>query len=116
MPSEYARNQKVFFIEWNSDISSSTYEEFVSSFAELTTSPQGVEPRYHLRGLELWTWGVAGQFPKLISTHETLEEAEDALFETYEIDRDRCHNKDSRCWDKEEDAIAALEEILNDDE
>jgi hypothetical protein len=105
-------NRTVYFINQDGEIESDNYRVFVSSFAETTTTPMGVGKKFHLRDLELWTWGVAGNNPRLVLTSETQEEADSALFETFEQDRDSHSDRDTRCWDTEAEAKAALAEIL----
>ena len=31
-----------------------------------TTTPHGIGPRLHLRGNEVWTWGVGGNNPRML--------------------------------------------------
>lgn len=76
----------VYFIDQNGEIKSAARNELIERFAETTTSPRGVEAKIHVRDNELWTWGHQGSFPKLISTHETEDEALDAQWDTFEYD------------------------------
>lgn len=61
-----------------------------TGFIEETTTPQGVAPRYHTRGNELWTWGHAGNFPKIVRSFETEGLAEQALEDTFLSDFWNC--------------------------
>ena len=82
----------IYVINDNGQIEETTIRAYEKIFVETTTSPHGVEPKYHLRGTEVWTWGVNGNFPKLISKHETESEAEAALDEIRLIEFYECQN------------------------
>jgi hypothetical protein len=74
----------VYFIE-DGQVKSDTIRSF-DGYIDVTTTPHGVAPRNHVRGNELWTWGHAGNFPKMISRHETEAEAQAALEEGFVYD------------------------------
>jgi len=84
---EEAKNEKIFVIE-NGEIVETNLFDFVMISAEMTTSPRGAENKLHVREVEteerteyqVWTWGFRGQYPKLIETFTSLEEAENDIF------------------------------------
>lgn len=78
----------VFVIE-NDEIIEAPIRSF-SGFIDETTTPRGVAARMHVRGTELWTWGHAGNFPKLVEAFETEEEARRALETTFVWDFWNC--------------------------
>lgn len=78
----------VFVIE-NGQIIEAPISAF-SGFIDETTTPRGVASRFHVRGAELWTWGHAGNFPKLVSVHDTEADAIEALEETFVYDFWNC--------------------------
>lgn len=110
-----AKETKIFIIE-DERIRTTNLYDFVMISAEETTSPRGVENKLHIRekeqqcscyntdndtyddncpkcymGIEtvyeVWTWGIRGQFPKLIETFDTEPQAEDFIFDrTYQFD------------------------------
>lgn len=55
-------------------------------YIDETTTPQGVGPRLHVRGAELWTWGPQGNFPHLVRSYDTEAEAQEALEESFVYD------------------------------
>ena len=59
-------------------------------FIEETTTPRGVAAKYHVRGDQLWTWGHQGNFPKMVSQHESEAEAVDALEDGFVYDFWEC--------------------------
>lgn len=98
-------------------IESITYRDYLHSYgSDETTSPIGIAPRLHIREVnvngseapqyQLWTWGINGNNPRLISTHETTEDAESDLYDSlyYYISE---KNWDAPIFhEKMEDAIA----------
>lgn len=85
-----------------------------SGYIDETTTPHGVAPRYHVRGNELWTWGHQGNFPRRISIHDTEEEAELELEETFACDFWNAY--DTCAFPDRESAEAALEQAAQDRE
>lgn len=83
-------DQTVFLIEDGKIIESKICD--LSGYIDETTTPLGVGPRYHTRGNELWTWGHAGNFPRMLETFDTDEEAEAALEESFYYDFTNCNN------------------------
>lgn len=76
--------QIVFVIE-GGEIVEGPIDSFYG-FIDTTTTPEGVAPRYHVRGTELWTWGHMGNFPRMLYDHGTAEAAQTALEETFVYD------------------------------
>lgn len=83
-------DQVVFLIE-DGKIRESKIRD-LDGYIDETTTPRGVAPRYHTRGNELWTWGHAGNFPRMLETFDTDEEAEAALEESFYYDFTNCAN------------------------
>lgn len=73
----------IYILSGNDQIERITEAEFAKQYCEVTTAPVGVVPKYHLRGLELWTWGHQGSFPKCLRNYDTLTEARKALHEIH---------------------------------
>ena len=59
-------------------------------YIDETTTPHGVDARYHVRENELWTWGHAGNFPCLIRAYDTEAEAIEALEDSFAHDFWNC--------------------------
>ena len=78
-------DQVVYTIE-NGQIVECTLRDFVDGSIDETTTPHGIGPRYHLRGLDLWTWGHAGNNPCCINTFDTEADAIAALEDTFAAD------------------------------
>lgn len=79
-------------------------------YADETTTPHGVDTRYHVRGCELWTWGVGGSFPRLIEAFGSEADAERALADSFRYDFD--HDSEAPdIYDTEADALRALAEL-----
>ena len=74
-------DQVVYIIE-DGEIVESRIRD-IDGYIDETTTPKGIAPRYHVRGRELWTWGVGGNSPRLIREYDTEEEAQEALDETF---------------------------------
>lgn len=81
-------NQVVFLIE-DGKIRESKIRD-LDGYIDETTTPRGIGPRHHTRGNELWTWGHAGNFPRMLETFDTDEEAEAALEESFYYDFKNC--------------------------
>lgn len=73
---------RVIYVIENGQIIETTARQ-MSGYIEQTTTPHGVAPKYHLRGNQLWTWGHAGNFPKMVRGYETEQEATEGLEETF---------------------------------
>ncbi|HPI43691.1 MAG TPA: hypothetical protein PLH91_00535 [Tenuifilaceae bacterium] len=107
-------NSKVFelqprLVDCDFRVSTDNLYDFVMLSIEETTSPRGVEPKLHIRengeDLEVWTWGTRGQFPKLIDSFKTLEDAEDFIFnKTFEYDFSNDNNRSTLYFDTQEEA------------
>lgn len=77
------------FIFYDKEIDDLTYGEYLYKFgSDETTTPKGVAPRLHIRetgeSFELWTWGVNGNHPALVSIYDTEKEAYLAICEVWE--------------------------------
>lgn len=70
----------------NLGIISGTLADMCRRYADETTTPEGIAPRMHIRGTELWTWGVSGNNPALVATFKTDEEAKHALLLCWRMD------------------------------
>jgi len=81
-------DQVVFVIEGD-EIIEGTIRSF-DGYIDETTTPLGVSARYHVRENELWTWGHAGNFPRLVRAYETEAEAIEALEDTFADDFWNC--------------------------
>jgi hypothetical protein len=84
--AEQAQNTTVYFIDEDQRPAKTNLFDFVMESAELTTSPQGVATKLHIRendeagAVEMWTWGPNGNHPRYLETFESIEEAETELF------------------------------------
>lgn len=76
-----ALDQTVFVIA-NGKIVESKIRD-LSGYIDETTTPYGIDTRFHVRGDELWTWGHAGNNPRMVSKYESEEDALAALDETF---------------------------------
>lgn len=81
-------DQVVFLVE-DGDIVDSKIRD-LDGYIDYTTTPKGVLPRYHVRGTELWTWGVGGNNPRMIRDFDTEAEAQEALEDTFYQDFWNC--------------------------
>lgn len=64
----------------------------LDGYIEMTTAPTGNAPKFHVRGAELWTWGVRGNSPRLVRSFDTEDEAIEALEETFYEDFLNCNS------------------------
>lgn len=105
-------NKNVYVVDViNKTIEKTILRDLCDEHAEVTTSPIGIAPTFHLRGNELWTWGVQGNHPELIERFETPDEAEGALYSVYLYEltvKDEC----PIYFDTLEEAEADLAEFL----
>lgn len=90
----------------NQEIVNHVLGDLCRNCAEITTAPDGVGPKFHLRGNELWTWGHQGQFPRCFETYDTKEEAEYELMLTFKYDLD---HQEEFCYF---DSVEELEDYL----
>lgn len=58
----------------------------LDGYVEETTTPRGVAPVYHIRENELWSWGHAGNFPRMIRAYDSEAEAIEALEDSFAHD------------------------------
>lgn len=79
---------KIFVIE-NGKIEETTIGD-MDGYIDKTTTPNGIGPRFHVRGTEVWTWGHAGNRPKLVEAFETEAEAEAKIQEFAVMDFWKC--------------------------
>jgi hypothetical protein len=90
MKNKFEKN--VWWVNFDNKIEEINYGELVEMFADETTTPNGIAPRYHIREnkeygtFDLWTWGVQGNNPKFVKDFNTEKEANYALYETFELD------------------------------
>lgn len=90
-------NQRVFWIDRNSDgifeLFMGTLKDYVLEYGrDETTTPNGVGPREHLRGAELWSWGDGGNHPYLVKRYDNIEEAEYDLLQAYDYNAGESDN------------------------
>jgi hypothetical protein len=83
------RNTTVYYRDERGDIEQCTYAEFVREFGgDETTTPNGVAPRKFVHDnfdhFEVREWNRHGIGSKGLSSHETIEGAEQDLFEYWE--------------------------------
>jgi hypothetical protein len=84
-------DQVVFIIE-EGRVLETSIRNFEGRYIEETTTPRGIGATLHVRGTELWTWGHAGNFPKLVSAYDTEAEAVEALEDSFAYDFWDCPN------------------------
>ena len=111
-------NSTVYFIDPKTNtIDSSSYRNFLDNFKDLTTTPRGVAPRIHIRDeRELWSWGIGGNHPYKLSEYSNEEEAELALYETFECDLFKNDQDDTFYSLSMEEAENELKERLSNQE
>lgn len=83
-----ALNQTVYLVQ-NGQVIETTIGE-CDGYIDETTTPNGVAPRLHVRGKNVWTWGHGGNFPNLVREFDTEEEARAALEDTFVYDFWKC--------------------------
>jgi len=81
-------DQVVFVID-GGEIIEGTIRNF-DGYIDETTTPHGVDARYHVRENELWTWGVGGNNARLIRAYDTEAEAIEALEDSFAHDFWNC--------------------------
>ena len=104
----------VYIIE-NGAIKEVDYHDLVLQYAETTTTPRGIEPKYHVREEEVikyeaWTWGQGGNFPRKIKIFDTKEAAEEWIFELALIDFDE-HSDPPEIYQTEQEAQEFLKSL-----
>jgi len=72
------------------DIINSTFASYLEEFgSDETTSPNGVEPRRHIREkdgkFQVWSWGVNGNHPYFIEEFDLEKEASLSLYKSMEF-------------------------------
>ena len=103
----------VFFVNDDLEIESETFGTLCRKYADETTTPHGVAPRYHTRGKELWSWGAGGNNPYKVEAFDTEEEAEHALMLSFMHDFANA-NDAPNVFNTREEADQDLEEIVAD--
>lgn len=72
----WVRDTIVIYLDTDGKYELTTFQDFCEMFAEETTTPNGVEPKLHIRDeTEIWTWGYQGNNPIQIHNCKTPEEA-----------------------------------------
>lgn len=104
-------DQVVFYVNEDVEVEKTTLRELCQEKAEITTTPKGVLPSFHVRGSELWTWGANGNSPYLIMAFDNEDEAEHALLLSFKHDLDTSFVD---YYESQADAEAAKAEILAD--
>jgi hypothetical protein len=99
-------DQIVYLID-NGKIIESTIRA-LDGYIDETTTPHGIAPRFHVRGTELWTWGHAGNFPRMVSSHDTEAEAIEALEDSFAYDFWQSNDFDA--FTTREDAEASIKD------
>ena len=86
-------------------------EEYSAICKDETVSPDGVEPRLHIREeTEVWSWGSTGQNPELVEECETEDEAEEYLWKCW-VNFLNTKDKAPNYWVKLEDCETAIAAI-----
>lgn len=120
-----AKEKMIYFINENLEVEEMSEYEFIMLSADETTTPRGVGMRWHTREneetnmIEVWTWGVRGNNPRYLEQFQTIEEADQFIFEkTYEYDfmeddqRPTWYTENKE--EAEEEAKKMRQEMLND--
>jgi hypothetical protein len=132
MTAKEAQEAEVWVIENQRPVKTNLYDHVMAS-AEATTSPRGVENKLHIREHEtpcncvddegdhnedckncykgvqieycVYDWGFRGQYPRLIETFETEEEAANEIFErTEKYDFQNDVNRDTNYFYSQQEA------------
>jgi hypothetical protein len=105
--------QKTVFVVRDNEVEEITFGSLVREFADETTSPNGVAPRFFYdgneeEGYDANTWGVGGNNRRDLDIHfDTEEEAEEWLLNTFEHDMDNS-SESVYFFDTEEEAEALI--------
>jgi len=78
-PPERRLLDKKVFIAADGEIVETTVGDTKDDWMDVTITPQGMTPRLHVRGKELWTWGHGGNNPLKVVTYQTEMLAQLAL-------------------------------------
>ena len=78
-------SRKVYFVQ-DDQIEAASLADVCKQYADTTTTPAGVATRFHVRGNELWTWGVGGNDPALVERFDTNGEASHSLLLSFLYD------------------------------
>src|ERR1035437_5464752 len=123
--TEMKEFQKNVFAVRNNEVEEMTFGSLVREFADETTSPNGVAPRFFYdgneeEGYDAYTWGVGGNNRRDLNIHFTTEEeAEEWLLNTFEHDMENS-SENVDYFDTEEEAeeliISRNAEILESEE
>ena len=103
----------VFTIE-DSEVVEHTLSDLCEDYADETTTPHGVMPRFHVRDNELWDWGFDGHHPRQVYVFDTEEEAEHALNLVHKYDLYTGDNNPI-VYDNRAEAESALRDLLADE-
>jgi hypothetical protein len=116
-----AQQKEIYILTSKGEIEKTNLYDFVMSFAYETTSPQGVEPRLHIRQneddntFEVWTWGVRGQNLREIGSGLTEEEAIDWIYSSVYCTDFEYSSKSTIYFESEEDAENDLAERFSEE-
>lgn len=103
----------VFTVESTGDgfaVRSHILTDLCRQHAEETTTPHGIGPKLHVRNTDLWTWGHCGQFPALVESFGTAEDAEHALLLSWLHDLE--NSPDVAVYYTRADADSALSDLM----
>jgi hypothetical protein len=111
-------NLSLQFVVEDYEIKEGNLYDFIMESMDKTTSPRGVESRLHIKESEdkyqVWTWGLAGNNPQLIEEFDTLEEAEESIFQKiYQFDFMADDQRDTQYFIHRKDAEIERGERLN---
>lgn len=77
-------SRTVFYID-GAEIKTGNLGDLCRAHSDEIPTPDGIGPRMHLRGCELWRWDAGGN-ARLVAAFETDEEAKNALFLCWRAD------------------------------
>lgn len=103
-------DQVVFLIESGKIVESKIRD--LDGFVDETTTPQGIAPRFHVRENQLWTWGYAGNNPRMVREFDTEAEAVEAMEDHFATD---FFNSDILSFTTRADAEAFLRQAAGND-
>jgi hypothetical protein len=83
----------------------------LDGYIDMTTTPNGIAPRFHVRGNELWTWGAFGAHPELVDVFSSEKEAVLALETTFVYDFVNCSYLEYKWFYDRESAVAFLADV-----
>lgn len=119
LTAKRAQAIKIFYLA-HSKVQESTLYDFVMKSKEELPTPRGVTADWHIRHREedqqpwqVWKWGPTGQYPRLVKTFSSEQEAEDHIFRhVYECDFAKDDQRSTDFYYTREKAEAALKELL----